>query len=96
MGGIGPMLGQVNHFYSYAPEKVPYAQKRYLTEAKRLMSVLDKQLSLHTHIAGPDYSIADMAVLPWIDTFLTNVSLAHSSHAHHTTKRRRTMPTTLS
>ena len=57
MGGIGPMLGQLNHFYVYAPEKLPYAQKRYLTEAKRLVAVLDKQLGQHTHVAGPDYSI---------------------------------------
>ena len=60
MGGIGPMLGQVNHFYNYAPEKIPYAQKRYLTEAKRLISVLDQQLSKHQYSAGADYSIADM------------------------------------
>jgi len=70
MGGIGPMLGQVNHFYNYAPEQIPYAQKRYLTEAKRLVTVLDKQLAQHTHVAGADYSIADMAILPWVDYFL--------------------------
>ena len=68
--------GQVNHFYNYAPEPVPYAQKRYLTEAKRLVTVLDKQLSQHTHVAGPDYSIADMAILPWVDFFVNNVSSA--------------------
>ena len=70
MGGIGPMLGQVNHFYNYAPEQVPYAQKRYLTEAKRLVQVLDTQLSHHAYVAGADYSIADMAILPWVQYFL--------------------------
>jgi len=70
VGGIGPMLGQVNHFYNYAPEQLPYAQKRYLNEAMRLLDVVDTQLSKHTYIAGEEYSIADMANLPWIDHFI--------------------------
>jgi len=74
MGGVGPMFGQVNHFYNYAPEKLPYAQKRYLTEAMRLLDVVDTQLSHHAYIAGPEYSIADMANLPWIDYFIKNHS----------------------
>jgi len=72
MGGIGPMFGQVNHFYNYAPEKLPYAQKRYLTESKRLATVLDTQLSRHAYVAGSDYSIADMAILPWVRYWLQN------------------------
>jgi len=63
-----------SHFYNYAPEKIPYAQKRYLTEAQRIVTVLDKQLAQHTHVAGPDYSIADMAILPWVDYFLKAVT----------------------
>jgi len=65
MGGVGPMLGQTHHFRQYAPEKIPYAINRYTNEATRLYRVLDKQLSQAEYIAG-DYSIADMAIFPWI------------------------------
>jgi GST-like protein len=64
MGGIGPMLGQVNHFRSYAPEKIPYAIDRYTNEATRLYGVMDRRLAKVPYLAG-DYSIADMAVFPW-------------------------------
>jgi GSH-dependent disulfide-bond oxidoreductase len=64
MGGFGPMLGQNHHFNHYAPEDVPYAKNRYITETKRLYGVLDKQLVTHEFVAG-DYSIADMAIFPW-------------------------------
>ncbi len=65
MGGLGPMLGQAHHFRIYAPEKVEYAIKRYSNEAKRLYSVLDKQLADRRYIAGDDYTIADIAAFPW-------------------------------
>jgi GST-like protein len=65
MGNIGPMLGQVHHFRSYAPEQIPYAINRYTNEAKRLYGVMDKQLSKRAYLAG-DYSIADMACWPWM------------------------------
>ena len=65
MGGLGPMLGQNHHFRIYAPEKIEYAINRYTNEAKRLYGVLDQQLSKHPFIAGKEYSIADMAILPW-------------------------------
>jgi len=66
MGGVGPMLGQAHHFRIYAPEKIEYAIKRYTNEAKRLYGVMDKQLSTHRYIAGEDYSIADVAIFPWL------------------------------
>ncbi len=66
MGGVGPMLGQAHHFRIYAPEKVPYAIDRYTNEAKRLYGVLEKRLSQSKYLAGKDYTIADMAVFPWI------------------------------
>ena len=66
MGGVGPMLGQAHHFRLYAPEKIAYAIDRYTNEAKRLYGVIDKQLSKHSFIAGPDYSIADIAIFPWL------------------------------
>jgi GST-like protein len=65
MGGVGPMLGQAHHFRQYAPEQIPYAIDRYTNEATRLYRVLDKQLGQVEYVAG-DYSIADMAIFPWI------------------------------
>jgi GSH-dependent disulfide-bond oxidoreductase len=65
MGGIGPMLGQVHHFRQYAPEPIPYAIDRYTKEAGRLYNVVDKRLGEAPYLAG-DYSIADMAVFPWL------------------------------
>ena len=65
VGGLGPMAGQAGHFRVYAPEPVPYAIERYTKEVNRLYGVLDKQLAQHEYVAG-DYSIADMAIYPWI------------------------------
>lgn len=64
MGGFGPMLGQNHHFNQYAPEKLPYAMKRYTDETHRLYGVLNKQLEGKQFITG-DYTIADMACLGW-------------------------------
>jgi GST-like protein len=68
MAGLGPMSGQNNHFSNYAPEKIPYAIERYQKETNRLYGVLDKNLSQKEFVAG-DYSIADMAIYPWIVPF---------------------------
>ncbi|HET9628931.1 MAG TPA: glutathione S-transferase N-terminal domain-containing protein [Novosphingobium sp.] len=68
VSGLGPMLGQHGHFKFYAPEPVPYATQRYRAEALRLYGVLDRQLARSEYVAGPDYSIADMACFPWIQT----------------------------
>ncbi len=69
MGGLGPMLGQSGHFKLYAPEKIPYAMQRYEKEVLRLYGVLDRQLSKYEHVAGAEYSIADMAIFPWVRTY---------------------------
>ena len=66
MGHIGPMLGQAHHFRAYAPEPIPYAVERYTNEAARLYKVLDVRLGESAHLAGDDYTIADMAVFPWL------------------------------
>lgn len=66
MGGLGPMAGQNHHFNRYAPEPVPYARKRYIDETNRLYGVLDRQLAGKPFVAGETYSIADMAIYPWI------------------------------
>lgn len=65
MGGLGPMAGQNHHFALYAPEKLPYAIKRYVDETARLYAVLNKRLADREYVAG-DYSIADMACYPWV------------------------------
>ena len=66
MGHIGPMLGQAHHFLQYAPEKIEYAMNRYRNEANRLYGVVDKQLEENEWIAGGEYSIADMSIMPWL------------------------------
>ena len=66
MGGVGPMLGQAHHFRIYAPQKVEYAIERYTNEAKRLYGVMDRRLAKTKYIAGPQYTIADIAIFPWL------------------------------
>ncbi|KPY39278.1 MULTISPECIES: glutathione binding-like protein [Pseudomonas] len=66
MGGLGPMAGQNHHFNRFAKEKIPYAIERYVNETARLYGVLDKRLADRDFVAGSDYSIADMAIYPWI------------------------------
>ena len=66
MGGVGPMMGQANVFFRYAPEKIPYAIDRYQREVRRLFEVMERQLSNHEYIAGDEYSIADIALWSWV------------------------------
>ncbi|MEY2677676.1 MAG: hypothetical protein RLZ00_368 [Pseudomonadota bacterium] len=66
MGGVGPMLGQAHHFRIYAPEKIDYAYNRYTNEAKRLYGVMDKRLQHSKFIGCNSYSIADIAIYPWL------------------------------
>ncbi|CAH1673600.1 glutathione S-transferase N-terminal domain-containing protein [Chelatococcus asaccharovorans] len=71
MGGLGPMAGQAHHFLHYAPEDVAYAKDRYVKEANRLYGVLDRRLADRAFVGG-DFSIADIAIYPWV-----------RSHARH-------------
>jgi GST-like protein len=57
--------GGFGHFYAYAPAKFEYAIDRYAMETKRQMDVLDRRLAESDYVAGPDYTIADMAIWPW-------------------------------
>jgi len=66
MGHIGPMLGQAHHFLGYSVEKIPYAMDRYKNEANRLYGVLDHRLGESAYVATGAYTIADMAVMPWL------------------------------
>lgn len=65
MGGVGPMAGQCHHFRNYAPETIQYGIDRYTNEVNRLYGVLEKRLADREFVAG-DYSIADMALFPWV------------------------------
>jgi GST-like protein len=64
IANVGPVFGHHNHFRHYAPEKVPYAIRRFGDEAHRLYGVLNKRLQGREFVAG-DYSIADMAIIGW-------------------------------
>ncbi|HUD94761.1 glutathione binding-like protein [Sphingobium sp.] len=66
MGGLGPMAGQNHHFRYAAPRQLSYAIARYTNETNRLYGVLDKRLADREYLAGPDYSIADVASYPWV------------------------------
>jgi GSH-dependent disulfide-bond oxidoreductase len=64
--GSAPFLGGgFGHFYAYAPTKIEYAIDRYAMEVKRQLDVLDRRLAVSEYLAGPDYTIADMATWPW-------------------------------
>ncbi len=67
MGGIGPMMGQANVFFRYAPERIPFAIERYQRESRRLFEVLERRLSQVEYLAG-SYSIADIATWAWVST----------------------------
>lgn len=76
MAGVGPMQGQANVFFRYAPEKIPYAIERYQRETRRLYEVLDTQLAKEEYLAG-DYSIADIATWPWVRRYYWEIGRAH-------------------
>ena len=69
MGGVGPMFGQCHHFTRYNSGKAPYAEDRYLNEAKRLYGVMNERLGKNGFLACDEYTIADMAVWPWVARF---------------------------
>ncbi|WVR07835.1 hypothetical protein IAU60_004878 [Kwoniella sp. DSM 27419] len=71
-GGVGPMQGQANHFFRYAPEKIPYGIKRYQDETARLYSVLEDRLKNPESkgwLVGGKYSVADINVFPWVKAY---------------------------
>lgn len=71
MANLGPMMGNANHFKNYArtltddPAQLEYGTRRFVGEVDRLCGVMDAQLSVQACLAGPDYSIADIAAWPW-------------------------------
>jgi GSH-dependent disulfide-bond oxidoreductase len=81
MGSVGPMLGQAHHFRIYAPEKIPYAIDRYTNEAKRLYGVMNKRLARSRYIGCGEYSIADIAIFPWLRSW-KNQGIAWDDYPH--------------
>jgi len=72
MGGIGPMFGQVGFFHKFAGKEFPDKRPlyRYVTESKRLLAVLNLRLEAREWLMGENYTIADMATLPWISNLI--------------------------
>ena len=81
MAGVGPMLGQAHHFRVYAPERITYAVDRYSNEAKRLYRVMNDQLARSRYIAGSEYTIADIAIFPWLRSW-KNQGIDWADHPH--------------
>ena len=73
MSAVGPMFGQMFHFATVAPEKIPYAIERYTNEAMRVLGVLDAQLGIKPYLAG-EYSIADVATYPWVSGMIERMA----------------------
>jgi len=73
VGGVGPMFGQLGFFYKFAGKDIDDKRplERYVGEAKRLLGALDTRLSDRTWVAGDDYSIADIAIFPWVRTLVS-------------------------
>lgn len=69
VGGVGPMFGQFGHFFKYAKDKCdhPYPTERYATETKRILKVLNTHLENKNFLVGEQYTIADMATVPWVN-----------------------------
>jgi GST-like protein len=81
MASVGPMMGQALHFHNYTPEPIPYGIERYTREARRLYAVLDERLARSEFLAGSDYTIADMAVFPWVTFYKRlGVNPEHLTH----------------
>ncbi|MBP2159608.1 MULTISPECIES: glutathione binding-like protein [Asticcacaulis] len=73
MGGLGPMMGQLGWFVVSDKEQTPTGVERYKKETERLFGVLDKRLCEAKYVAGEDYTIADMAIYPWITQYRVRV-----------------------
>jgi GSH-dependent disulfide-bond oxidoreductase len=80
MSQVGPMIGQAGHFVNQAPERIPYAIKRFVEESQRIVGVLEQALQGKDYLAGT-YSIADIATYPWIDAAWTPLTSMMPEHA---------------
>jgi GSH-dependent disulfide-bond oxidoreductase len=66
MSSVGPIFGQCYHFRTDSEERIPYAINRFTNEARKLYAVMDRHLSTNEYLGGQEYSIADMAIFPWV------------------------------
>jgi len=86
------MMGQHGHFKLYAPERIAYATERYRKEVLRLFGVMNRRLADNDHLAGEDYSIADIACFPWVQTYRRQEvdleDFAHVERWYETLKQR--------
>ncbi|HEV2704215.1 MAG TPA: glutathione S-transferase N-terminal domain-containing protein [Steroidobacteraceae bacterium] len=73
MGGIGPMFGQLGFFHRFAGKEIEdkRARDRYVGESKRLLAVLNRRLLGHAWVVSDQYSIADIAIFPWVRTLVS-------------------------
>jgi GST-like protein len=71
MGSAPYVGGGFGHFYAYAPLKIEYAIDRFTMEVKRLLDVLDRRLAESDYVAGPEYTIADIANFAWYGNLAT-------------------------
>ena len=90
--GSAPYLGGgFGHFYAYAPNKIEYAIDRFAMEVKRQLDVLDRRLAESEYVAGPDYTIADIAIFPWygglVKGWLYDAAEFLSVHEYHNVRR---------
>ena len=73
IGGLGPMLGQLNFFAVRSDQKAPLAVDRFTKEGKRLLGVLEKRLATTPYVMGDEYSIADIVSYPWVHEARANM-----------------------
>lgn len=84
MASVGPLQGQAHHYVRYARVKQDYAQERYLNETRRQCQVLESQLADRNYIAGDNFSIADIALWPWLRALpLIDIHLQQDYPATH-------------
>ena len=95
VGGLGPMLGQNQHFSHSAPQTVPYAIERFQVETQRLYGVLNQRLGCSPWLGGDHYSIADIAAWPWVNCHVRQrIDLANYPAVHNWYERIKQRPAT--
>ncbi len=96
VGGLGPMLGQNQHFAHSAPQTVPYAIERFQVETQRLYGVLNHRLEASPWLGGDHYSIADIAAWPWVNNHVRQrIDLANYPAVHNWYERIKQRPATI-
>ncbi|WP_017445143.1 glutathione S-transferase family protein [Gayadomonas joobiniege] len=81
-GGLGPMLGQYNHFKSLK-DKQAYSEKHFLCESFRLLAVMECTLKEQPYLAGKEYSIADIMCYPWASSAMKGFTQSHPQHVQN-------------